>query len=126
MMTQPSSNTILRQRHWVLLGIRVLALLMIVYGTALIVQATGSALGFARTGASFLMQLFSVYWDANYNPFWYGLSLVAPGLALACFSQRLARWIVPALNNQCPQCGYALKNLQSHECPECGYRLGGD
>lgn len=45
------------------------------------------------------------------------------GLLLAWQSKRLARWIVPALRSECPQCGYNLHLIKGDLCPECGYAL---
>src|SRR5688572_8465916 len=124
-MIEPSSVTNARRR-WVLLAIRTLAVLMIVYGAAHIVRGIGTALGFASTGSSFLNQLIAVYYDDMYNPFWYGLSIAVPGMALGWLSRRLTRWIVPVAVNECPACGYALRKLTGSRCPECGYELQRD
>ena len=124
-MTEPSSVTI-RRRRWALLALRTLALLMIVYGAAHILRAFGTALGYASGGSSFLNQLIGAFYDDNYNPFWHGVSIAVPGLALGWLSHRLARWIVPVAVNECPACGYALRKLTGRRCPECGYELHGD
>jgi hypothetical protein len=124
-MAEPSSVTVARRR-WALLAIRTLAVLMIVYGAAHILRGMGAAVGLASTGSPFLDQLIGVFYDDMYNPFWHGVSIALPGVALGWLSRRLARWIVPVAVNECPACGYALRSLKGPRCPECGYPLHGD
>lgn len=55
------------------------------------------------------------------HSFYRGLSLTVVAVLLACFAERIARWLVPVPFNGCPRCGY--EKIDADRCPECG--LGG-
>jgi hypothetical protein len=37
------------------------------------------------------------------------------------WERQVLRWLVPLPRAECPQCGYAIKQLTTKRCPECGY-----
>lgn len=43
-----------------------------------------------------------------------------PAFVVWLFQRRVARWLVPLPRFECPQCGYALRQLTTARCPECG------
>jgi hypothetical protein len=51
------------------------------------------------------------------------LSLLVPGIALAIFSTPIARWLCPAPQRSCPQCGYPAERHGAARCPECGFEF---
>ncbi len=124
-MEELASINVIKRRQWALVSMRALATLMVVYGAIHVLQAIGSAYGYSQVGPgnSFFNQLLSVFWEANYNPFWYGLGLACCGIVLGRASRWLSRWIVPVVLHECPACGYVLRHLTTTRCPECGYEL---
>lgn len=122
-MTEHHGKTIVRRRHWALIVIRSIAMLLLLYGGAHMLIGVGVAIGFSLGNKSFLPNLVGTFWDNNYNAFWHGFAFAATGLALALASRAIADWIVPVLRNHCPLCGYELEQLKSGRCPECGFEL---
>lgn len=103
----------LRRREWVRTIIRLLSLIIAVLGLTGSSRLTAGLIAIPLGGgwADLLVGAAS--------PFTY-LSVAA---ALAWFSTRLSRWIVPLPEPGCPRCGYSLSNLRSPICPECGLDL---
>jgi hypothetical protein len=108
-------------RHVALVMIRAAGAILIVYGGGHVIWGIGSYVGLL--GWHFVEGL-SSFWDEMFNPFWFGLGALLPGICLAVFSRQIARWLVPLPQYECPQCGYALQQLTTTRCPECGLELG--
>ena len=125
-MQQPLINTVLvmRRRHLALVIIRVVAATLVVYGGIHMLWGLGSSFGlsgFSLSGS--FQQALTIFWSDNWNPFWYGLAIVVFAIPLALGSRRLSRWLVPLPRHECPQCGYALRELTTTRCPECGIAI---
>lgn len=128
-MKQPivDSMLVLRRRQLALVIIRIVAAALIVYGSIHVVWGIGTAFGlsgFSIAGA--FEQAMSIVWSDNWNPFWYGFASLAVAIPLALASRRISRWIVPLPRMECPQCGYALRELTTTRCPECGMAIAPD
>ncbi len=109
------TGTVPRIRMYVTLAIRLLAVAMLLVGTYGLVQAT---LQFTQYGT------FHIEYDEGFTWIGYGLGYIVGGAGLALLSGPMVRWLVPVRLNECPQCGYGLKNLKSPTCPECGHKTG--
>ena len=103
-----------RLRMFVTLGIRLIAVVLMLVGVYGFVQA---ALAFIWYGTV------NISYDLGFTWIGYGLGYTVSGLALAVSSGRLVRWLVPLARHECPQCGYAMRNLTTNRCPECGWEL---
>lgn len=102
-------------RHLVLLGVRLTALILLVVGTHALFNALVIAMGDDLRFRSIF-----VHWDQGFSWIGRALGLLLPGLALAIWSRRIAKWIVPGLRNECLNCGYVLHRAEAKRCPECG------
>ena len=116
-----NTQQIMKRRHVAIMIVRSIALLMILCGGVYMLWGIGTF--FAIGGLTGFFEQFGIFWADNWNPFWFGFSVFAPGLLLALLDRRIVRWLVPLARNECPQCGYALKQLGSNRCPECGCEL---
>jgi hypothetical protein len=116
---------IMKRRHLALVIIRAVAILMILYGGVHVLWGLGT--GFGLSGYSIpggLQHATSVFWKEMFNPFWYGMAVLLPGVGLVIADRRLVHWLIPVPRQECPQCGYALRQLTTTRCPECGVELG--
>jgi hypothetical protein len=116
-----NTQQIMKRRHVALIIIRCLALLLIVFGSVYMLWGIGTFL--ALGGLAGFFEQFGFVWNDNWNPFWFGFAVSLPGLVLALLDRRIVRWLVPLARHECPQCGYALRQLGSSRCPECGCEL---
>lgn len=107
-------ETISRRRHTCLIVLRSIALALLLVG-ALIAGLTFQS----RIGQYSGLEYLGIPVLAILAAFW------LPAIALAAASRPLSRWLVPVPGpmNECPQCGYSLKNLNAPICPECGLTL---
>lgn len=48
---------------------------------------------------------------------------IVAGVLLIFLNKSLAQLLVPLPQNECPRCGYSLRQLVSASCPECGLYL---
>jgi len=113
-----NTQQVIKRRHVAIIIVRSVALAMIVYGGVYILWGLGTF--FALRGLAGFFEQFWIFWNDNWNPFWFGFAVFAPGMALAMFDRKIVRWLIPLARNECPQCGYALRQLGSNRCPECG------
>ena len=107
-------ETISRRRHTCLIVLRSIALLLLLTG------ALVAGLNFqSRIGRYSGFEYLAIPVLAILAAFW------LPAMALGLASRSLSRWLVPVPGpmNECPQCGYSLKNLNAPICPECGLTL---
>jgi hypothetical protein len=116
-----NTQQIIKRRHVTLIIVRCVALTMMTIGSIYVTWGLGSF--FAFGGLSAFFDQFAVFWDGNWNPFWFGFGIFVPGLLLALMSRTITRWLIPLQRHECPQCGYALKQLGSNRCPECGCEI---
>jgi hypothetical protein len=107
-------ETISRRRHTCLIVLRSIAVLLLLTGALVAGLSFQSRIG-RFSGFEYLL----VPVLAIMAAFW------LPAAILAWISRPLARWLVPVPGpmNECPQCGYSLKKLNSPICPECGLTL---
>ena len=105
----------LRRRHLILLLLRCSAVVLLIIAVYSFRYPTMRSL---QTGRG-LQSAGLIFSDGRA---WYGTAVgtLLPGLALAIFGRRIAKWIVPALRDECPNCGYDTSNNRSEKCPECG------
>jgi hypothetical protein len=114
-------DPILRRRSFVLMILRSVAVVLLIialYSFAYpIVRSIQIGRGLQSAGLIFADQRA-----------WFGIATgtLLPGLAMAFFSRWIARWIVPGIRDECPNCGYAVGDHAPARCPECGYRLRHD
>lgn len=52
-----------------------------------------------------------------------GMAALLPGAGIMFFSRPLAAYLVPLPREECPGCGYSLRDIESDRCPECGVQL---
>ncbi|MCH8823395.1 MAG: hypothetical protein IH984_07790 [Planctomycetes bacterium] len=106
-------NRIRSLRYVVLVGLRVLAVLMLISGfyplmTLLVLSNPWQNIGLLT------------FFDNGFNWLALTLGLWVPGILLVFSSHRIAKWIVPTFRHECLNCGYLLKSLKADHCPECG------
>ena len=116
-----NTQQIIKRRHVATIIVRGLALAMMLYGGVYVLWGLGTFLGI--NGLVNVFQGFSTFWTDMFNPFWYGLAVLLPGILIAVLDRRIVRWLIPVPRHECPQCGYALRQLGSNRCPECGCEL---
>lgn len=119
-----SAQQIMRRRHWAQIILRALALAMITYGGVQITWGLGASFGLSDLNiARGVRSALTIFWRDNWSPFWYGTAILLPGVVLAILDRRIVRWLVPVPQQECPQCGYGVRQLTTSRCPECGYEL---
>ena len=106
-------------RRYALLGVRVVAAGLVIFGLTDAIYASTRLLA-ATYGSGASMN-----WTASFASMQAvrGASVAAGGVVLALLSLRLSRWLVPLPRpHACPHCDYDRKGLPPEKpCPECGY-----
>ena len=107
-------EAIARRRHFCLVVLRSIALSLVLIGGLVAGLSFQARIG-RYTGLEYLglpvLAILAAFWT--------------PAVILAWLSRPLSRWVVPVPSplNECPRCGYSLKNLNAPICPECGLTL---
>jgi hypothetical protein len=117
------NNSIVRQRFWMLLIVRGCSLALTVYGSICVLYGMGIGVAIYGNLAGLYQAMFLSYGSDNWSWLWFGVALVIPGVAMMVVSRRIVRWLVPIPRHECPQCGYAMRNLTTNRCPECGLEM---
>jgi hypothetical protein len=102
----PTADHVRMIRYTVLAVIRVTAFLFLVFGAVSVLYIV-------------LMAPFE-----QPSAFWFfGAASVLPAALILALSVHLVRWLVPMPAQDCPGCGYDLRQSTSDRCPECGVIL---
>jgi hypothetical protein len=109
----PSLNNILRGRYWTSTGLRIAALLMVIWGALRFVEGVLWTVPQMRDLAIPALAGMAV-----------PLRWVVLAVVLIALEGRLIRWLFPLPRVGCPQCGYPIAGRAFDRCPECGLVLG--
>jgi hypothetical protein len=112
----PSIATVMRRRYWTGSVLRIVALIMAVWGLLGFLNAALEQGPYLLSGGNMMV----LAWMAM------PLRWVVMGAALVAMERRLLTWIFPLPRQGCPQCGYPLAGREFAVCPECGLALGGE
>jgi hypothetical protein len=119
-----SAQQIMLRRHWALITLRTVSLVMIIFGGVHVLWGIGASLGLNDLNVfRGLRSSLTIFWRDNWNPVWFGMAVLLPGVALAVLDRRIVHWLIPVPRRECPQCGYGVRQLTGSRCPECGYEL---
>ena len=108
-------KAIQRQRHVATIVLRALSIILLVFGSIYLIYALAIAMLQGK------LEMLTAIWDKG-NDFSWGLGLALPGAAILVWNRTIVRWLIPVPRQECPQCGYAIKELTTTRCPECGYQ----
>lgn len=117
-MIGPTLDIIVRRRHWLRCAIRVAIVVLVIIPLTSMVSTF--LLQIPYGWSNFLSRPIYTFRDELV----YGGPYLMLALLLWLLESRFVRWIVPLPRMECPQCGYALRQLTTTRCPECGLTLG--
>jgi hypothetical protein len=110
----PSLNNILRGRYWTSTGLRIAALLMVIWGALRFVEGVLWTVPQMRDLQIAVLAGMAV-----------PLRWVVLAAVLIALEGRLVRWLFPLPPVGCPKCGYPIAGRSFERCPECGLVLDG-
>ncbi len=125
--TVPSTKAIMGKRHFARCWMRCLAFGLVGLGSIWLLYDLVSIMVFISGNQSRFggMQSFDEVWALMGGAVGKSLTTILPGLVVWIFQKKLARGLVPIAEMECPECGYALRQLREARCPECGLGLPG-
>lgn len=118
------SNSISTLRFWGLVIVRAISLVMLTYGAICFLLGIGVGIATYSGLQGLYNGWFLLYGPDNWSWLWFGLAMMIPGATIMVLSRHIVRWVIPVPVQECPNCGYELKNLKSPTCPECGFAIG--